>query len=242
MSTDDRPALPAAARPGLDQLRAQLARHAAGETRDPAPILAWLEAQRAAVAFERHLIPLRQAEGWEIDPDSGDISHRTGEFFGVRAVRTRAGGQREVAQWDQPILTQREGGVLGFLARITDDGVTFLLNAKAEPGNLGTLQLAPTLQSTMSSLKRAHGGARPPFSDYFLGDGLTETIYQTQHNEEGGRFWRKSNLNCIRALRDPSRFDWDHDRFHWATLSQIKELMLLDNVVNPFVKTILSPL
>ena len=30
--------------------------------------------------------------------------------------------------------------------------------------------------------------------------------------------------------------------FCWASLSQIKELALMDNVLNPFVKTILAPL
>jgi oxidase EvaA len=30
--------------------------------------------------------------------------------------------------------------------------------------------------------------------------------------------------------------------FYWASLSQIKELALMDNVLNPFVKTILQPL
>jgi dTDP-4-dehydro-6-deoxy-alpha-D-glucopyranose 2,3-dehydratase len=30
--------------------------------------------------------------------------------------------------------------------------------------------------------------------------------------------------------------------FCWASLSQIKELALIDNVVSPFVKTIVAPL
>ena len=34
----------------------------------------------------------------------------------------------------------------------------------------------------------------------------------------------------------------DMTMFCWASLSQIKELALMDNVLNPFVKTILLPL
>jgi hypothetical protein len=34
----------------------------------------------------------------------------------------------------------------------------------------------------------------------------------------------------------------DMKMFYWASLSQIKELALNDNVLNPFVKTILMPL
>mgnify|MGYP001609672153 CR=1 FL=1 len=33
-----------------------------------------------------------------------------------------------------------------------------------------------------------------------------------------------------------------NDDYIWLTLGQIKKLMLYDNIVNPFVKTILSPL
>ena len=37
-------------------------------------------------------------------------------------------------------------------------GVQFLVQAKAEPGNLGVLQLCPTIQSTWSNIRRAHAG------------------------------------------------------------------------------------
>jgi oxidase EvaA len=83
--------------------------------------------------------------------------------------------------------------------------VRFLLNGKVEPGNIGNVQLCPALQATMSNLKRAHGGRRPALADYFLDDTLTEVVYRAQHNEEGGRFWRKSNANELHLTRQASR-------------------------------------
>jgi dTDP-4-dehydro-6-deoxy-alpha-D-glucopyranose 2,3-dehydratase len=67
-------------------------------------------------------------------------------------------------------------------------------------------------------------------------------VYRAEHNEEGGRFWRKSNENVIAFLDDESVIATDMTMFDWASLSQIKELALMDNVLSPFVKTILAPL
>ncbi|MCF8479045.1 MAG: NDP-hexose 2,3-dehydratase family protein [Rhodospirillum sp.] len=234
--------LPKATQSGLAAFRVALAESAKRETTDPAAVLSWLNAKRAETHMEAELIPINQAKDWRIDPVTGDVSHRTGEFFRIQAIRVRGAGTREVVRWEQPIYNQREGGVLGLLARYNKGIVEFLLHAKAEPGNIGIIQLSPTMQSTMSNLKQAHGGALPPITNYFMDDTLTDVIYFAQHNEEGGRFWLKSNLNCVRLLRDPASFVTDDSRFYWATLGQIKNMILTDNVVNVFVKTIIAPL
>jgi hypothetical protein len=67
-------------------------------------------------------------------------------------------------------------------------------------------------------------------------------VYRAQHNEEGGRFWQKSNDNVVLFLDDEKLITTDLAMFQWASLSQIKELALIDNVLSPFVKTILAPL
>ena len=67
-------------------------------------------------------------------------------------------------------------------------------------------------------------------------------VYRAEHNEEGGRFWRKSNENVVVFVDDEGVIETDLRMFCWASLSQIKELTLMDNIVSPFVKTILAPL
>jgi hypothetical protein len=67
-------------------------------------------------------------------------------------------------------------------------------------------------------------------------------VYRAEHNEEGGRFWQKSNQNVVAFLDDERVIETDLTMFYWSSLSQIKELALMDNVLNPFVKTILAPL
>ena len=66
-------------------------------------------------------------------------------------------------------------------------------------------------------------------------------VYRAEHNEEGGRFWRKSNENVIAFVEDEGVIKTDMSMFYWTSLSQIKELALMDNVLSPFVKTILLP-
>jgi hypothetical protein len=67
-------------------------------------------------------------------------------------------------------------------------------------------------------------------------------VYRAEHNEEGGRFWQKSNENIVAFVTDERVIETDLAWYCWASLSQIKELALMDNVLNPFVKTIVAPL
>jgi oxidase EvaA len=232
-----------AEREHLDWFRERLAASRAIEPKDPAPLLAWRDRQRNVIRFKAELIGLNDVRGWLRD-EQGNVRHKGGQFFAVEGVRIESGdGLREVAAWDQPIFTQREGGILALIARETAaTGVEFLLYAKAEAGNIGTLQFSPSIQSTWSNIKRAHGGKLSPMLEVLAADSGVRIVYRAEHNEEGGRFWQKSNENIIAFLDDESVIRSDMTMFCWASLSQIKELALMDNVVSPFVKTIVSPL
>ena len=232
-----------AERAHLDWFRKRIAASLPIEPTDPTPILEWLEKLRRSIQFKAELIALDQVRDWSRDA-GGSIRHKSGQFFGIEGVRIESGsGLREVKSWDQPIFTQLDGGLLGLFARESEGkGVQFLLRANAEPGNIGILQLGPTIQSTMSNIRRAHAGKSPPMVDALnAGTGL-RIVYRASHNEEGGRFWQKSNINVIAFVDDESVIEKDLTMFCWASLSQIKELALMDNVLNPFVKTILAPL
>ena len=231
-----------AERSHLDWFRERLAASRVIEPKDPAPILAWHEAHRNSIQFKSHLIGLDQVRDWSRD-EQGNLRHRSGQFFGIEGARVEGGDVREVASWDQPILTQLDGGLLGILARETPGkGVEFLLQAIAECGNIGAFQLGPTIQSTWSNARRAHTGKQPPMLEVFTAEAGIRIVYRANHNEEGGRFWRKSNQNVVAFLDDERVIKTNMKMFYWASLSQIRELALIDNVINPFVKTILMPL
>ncbi len=213
------------------------------EANDPGQVMNWLYSRRSEVSFQSELIGLDEVRNWLREPDTGNIIHESGAFFSIEGVRTTARGLREVASWDQPIYNQKEGGILALLCARDGNEVHFLLNGKAEPGNLGVLQLAPSIQCTWSNLRQAHRGKRPPLVEIILGEVPSRLVYRALHHEEGGRFWQKSNANQIHLLDSKDVLsDLSQEHFVWASLSQIKHLALIDNVLSPFVKTIISPL
>ncbi len=209
------------------------------EPSDPADVIDWLEQRRAEAPFSAELIPLRDVAGWKRG-DNGNIYSATGHFFRVEGVRVRTTpGSEGVSGWDQPILTQSAGGVLALLCRDTPRrGVEFLLQAKFEAGNIGPLQLCPTIQSTWESIREK----RAPFAECLNSCENIRVIYRSKHNEEGSRFWRKSNENVILFVEDASQLTINGSNYRWASLSQIKQMMLLDNIVGPYLRTVLAPL
>jgi len=227
----------------IDWLRGRLEASLAIEPRDPAELIDWLEARRRHVAFSAELIPLREVANWQ-QSDDGNIFHATGQFFRIEGVRVRsAPGVREISGWDQPIFTQSEGGILALLCReATAGGIEFLLQAKADPGNVGYLQFCPTIQSTWENIRGLKDAKRAAFAEYLDPSENIRVIYRSKHNEEGSRFWQKSNENMILFVEDPSRVTFNELSYRWASLSQIKQMMLLDNVVGPYVRTVVAPL
>jgi oxidase EvaA len=224
-------------------LRGRLQASRVLEPKDPAELLDWLKARRKDVPFSAELIPLREVANWH-QADNGNIYSATGQFFRIEGVRVRsAPGLREISGWDQPIFTQSDGGILALLCRETPgQGVEFLLQAKADPGNIGYLQFCPTIQSTWENIRGLKDAKRAPFAECLDASENIRLIYRSKHNEEGSRFWRKSNENMILFVEDAGQLAINDSTHRWASLSQIKEMMLLDNIVGPYVRTVLAPL
>jgi dTDP-4-dehydro-6-deoxy-alpha-D-glucopyranose 2,3-dehydratase len=227
----------------LDWFRERLRASLPHEATDASELLAWLETRRKQVPFAAELIPLREVAGWQ-QAENGNIAHATGQFFGIQGVRVRsAPGVREISGWDQPILTQTEGGVLALICReTTGSGIEFLLQAKADPGNIGYLQFCPSIQSTWENIRGLKGARPPRFAECVEPSEDIRIVYRSKHNEEGSRFWQKSNENMILFVTDAARLSIDDNTWRWASLSQIKQMMLSDNIVGPYVRTVLAPL
>ena len=69
---------------------------------------------------------------------------------------------------EQPLIDPPEIGTLGFSLRGIGKNREVLAYAKIEPGNVDTVQLAPTCQATASNIARVHSGEMPPYSEYFV--------------------------------------------------------------------------
>lgn len=202
-------------------------------------VIKWFNKKREECTMDVEEINIKDLEKWKTDEKTGNINHDSGEFFSVIGVRVKNTGMREVSGWDQPMIYQKEGGILGILRKKIDGVMYYLLHAKAEPGNPGKLQLSPTLQATFSNLKKAHKGKKPKFSEYFENPKQGSVVYSRWFAEDGGRLHLKSNKNMLVETNDDIVVPED---YIWLTMYQIKQLLKYDNLVNPHVRGIISVL
>ena len=204
-------------------------------------IIDWFNKKREESDMAVEEIGINDLDKWNIDNDSGNIKHESGGFFEVIGVKVSNTFDREVGKkgWTQPIIAKNPGGILGIIMKRINGIPHYLLQAKAEPGNIGKLQLSPTLQATTSNLLKAHGGVKPLFAEYFDEENNPNIIYAKWQSEDGGRFHLKSNYNMIVEINDDKELEIP-DSFIWITLFQIKQLMKIENFVGPHIRGIIS--
>ena len=204
-------------------------------------IIDWFNKKREESDMIVEEIGINDLDKWTVNKDSGNITHDSGGFFQVIGVKVSNTFDREVGKkgWTQPMIAKNPGGILGIIMKRINRIPHYLLQAKAEPGNIGKLQLSPTLQATTSNLLKAHGGAKPLFAEYFDEENNPKIIYAKWQSEDGGRFHLKSNYNMIVEVKEDEELKIP-DSFIWVTLYQIKQLMKIENFVGPHVRGIIS--
>ncbi|MDD2732861.1 MAG: NDP-hexose 2,3-dehydratase family protein [Desulfuromonadaceae bacterium] len=201
----------------------------------------WINKSRKTATLNTMLVALDEVNGWGRSVGNGNINHDNGRFFSIIGVHVRHRVDRDELEWDQPIIEQPETGILGILAREINGLLHFCLQAKEEPGNIGNIQLSPTVQATYSNYTGAHGGATPQFLELFSGPRRARILFARLQTEDGGRFLYKSNRNMIAVAADDFPQELP-EGFIWLTMRQIMRLMNQDNLVNACSRSILSSL
>jgi oxidase EvaA len=206
-------------------------------------VMDWFVKKREQCDMIVKEIGINELDKWKVDNQSGNIQHESGGFFEVIGVKVKNTFDREVGPkgWTQPIIAKNPGGILGLLMKKVNGVPHYLVQAKAEPGNIGKLQISPTLQATTSNLLKEHGGSKPLFAKYFDEPTKDKVVYAKWQSEDGGRFHLKSNYNMIVRLDDDEEIDIP-DSFIWVTLYQIKQMLKYENLVSPHIRGIVSVL
>lgn len=196
-------------------------------------------------------VTLNEMRDWKLC-SAGNISHSSGDFFTVDAVRVSTRGREVDAGWDQPILTQvgHDGGILGLLRKRFDGVPHYLCEAKAEPGNYGLVQLSPTLQATFANINKKHGGRSPHFINYFVtpnekimeshDDRPFQVIFDVWVAEDGGRLFNKRNRCILVEVDGDSDVSLPSDSFRWLSLYQISKMLHENAWVSPHVRSLFS--
>jgi len=201
-------------------------------------VLKWLKKRNSENKMKIKKIKVNELKDWSSDR-GGNLFHKSKQFFGVMGIKVTGANEREIVSWDQPILTQKHGGILAILMREKKSGIIeFLLCARREPGDT-KIKLCPSFSATQSNINLAHGGKKTLLSNLIFNHKKSNLIAKTIHYEEGARFWQKSNQNLIIRIDKKDQLKINNKSFIWLNLSQIKKLNLTNGVINPFVKTIL---
>ncbi len=188
--------------------------------------LAWVAEQVERAELEVTPIALADSEQWRWH--EGAIVHRSGRFFRVIGHRDADG----VAA--QPLIDQREVGTLCGIHRPALRP-ELLVQAKAEPGTVGVVQLAPSIQATASNADRVHGGEAPPLQQAAR-EGAIETLSSVVASEQGTRFFGKRNAN---VLARPTRALPDSDAHRWLAVDELLDLTAVDHLVNTDLRSVL---
>jgi dTDP-4-dehydro-6-deoxy-alpha-D-glucopyranose 2,3-dehydratase len=201
-------------------------------------LLEWLRALNTREYFRVEQIPLHGMRNWDVDKETGNLRHVSGGFFSIQGlvVQTNRGHIRE---WSQPIIHQPEIGVLGILTKKIEGILYFLVQAKAEPGNLNTFQISPTVQATRSNFMRLHGGKPTAYLNHFLEAPRSRVLIDQLQSEQGARFYKKRNRNIV--IRVPDDVEVPVGPLHrWMTLGQLLKLVGEDNTVNMDARSVIS--
>lgn len=221
----------------MDQVLSQIARSWSvtdSSLHSTEELLDWVRERNETVAVEIHKVSPEPDGFWFYDREEGRIRNRNRSFFSISGFRSCLPDGQIL---EQPILLQEEIGYLGILCKEFGGVMHFLMQAKIEPGNVNCVQISPTIQATKSNFTQKHGGAKPPYLDYFLNASKYEIVVDQIQSEQSSRFYKKRNRNIIIRVEEDVPLLPSH---RWMTLGQIKRLMREDNLVNMDTRTVLS--
>lgn len=199
-------------------------------------ILEWIEKKNNEIHVVIEKNGLGDSDFWFYDDEEGAIVNKNRSFFAIKGIQKVVNGN-VVAE--QPILLQQEIGYLGIICKMIDGEMNLLMYAKIEPGNINHIQISPTIQATKSNFTQKHGGKKPAYLEYFVNASNYNIIVDQIQSEQSSRFLGKRNRNIIIEVDENEDIEVLPSH-RWMTLSQLKELMKYDNLVNMDTRTVLS--
>lgn len=206
-----------------------------GSLHSDAEVRSWFAEERFRHTVSVEPVGLSALPGWIRDHDR--VRHEHGRYFDVVGVAVRA-RSREVSGWSQPLFEPVARGVVAFLTRRFDGVPHLLVHARAEPGLLGAVELAPTVQCTPENYAHLPAGRRPHFLDAVLSGTGASVLYRAVHTEEGGRFRDASSVYTVLESRlGQSALP---PGYMWVTPGQLGSLLLHGQYVNVQARTLLA--
>jgi oxidase EvaA len=195
--------------------RAVLESHLAGaDDGELQRVLAWLADFKTATRMDVRRVKLSELDGWICDRES--IRHESGRFFQIVGVNVAA-ESREIGAWSQPMFAPSHAGHIAFLAQMQEGVLRVLVQARAEPGFLDSVELGATMQFTRGNYSSP--ASLPPFAEYLDGPARIRAL----QSEDGGRFYHDDTTNLVVEVPEAERLELPPN-YRWVTLGLLKRL------------------
>jgi len=163
------------------------------------------------------------------------IFHKSKNFFSIKAFLFQQKNKKRF----QPLILQKEHGILGIIKQKKGGKDYYLLQSKIEPGNINGIQISPTVQATKSNYLRKHGGKKTLFLDYFLKQQKKlKIVSKIKLSEQGSRFLNKKNWNILLET-DKTNIPLKKN-YCWLTKENIRYLINQKNMLNMDTISVLS--
>jgi oxidase EvaA len=224
--------------PDVDEFTAALIRSCdedEGSLHSTDGVLSWVTESRTRTDVYTGRIPLREVRGWHRTDEK--ISHERGLYFDVIGLNVTAGG-REVNSWTQPVIEPHGVGVVAFLAQVIGGVMHVLVHARAEPGFIDAIELAPTVQCIPENFDPLPAEARPLFLDYVLNAKPDQIRFDTELSEEGGRFYHARNRYLV--IETDMAADAAHPDFRWMAVHQLVDLLRHSHYLNVQARSLVA--
>jgi oxidase EvaA len=188
-------------------------------------ILMFITSQKFKKSLQVTRKKITDLNKWLIEKDQ--IIHTSKKFFKIISVQVEIEG-REVNKWDQPMIEPLQDGICAFICKRINDVFHIAIQSKVECGSFDTLELAPSIHTSIIN-EKIYSDEEIPFISFFQGEKGT-IIHDSFQSEEGGRFYKEQNRNVIiESDAIPTELP---ENFIWVTLSQLNYLTKFSNILN----------
>lgn len=173
---------------------------------------------RQQFRFTAEAVAVQECTPWVLD--GGGLTDPEGALAVVHVAVTTS--QREVAAWDQPLVTGNQQGETTLVAQWHQDRLRFLFALTPEVGLRECVQVHPTVQQTPGpALRFAELERRNMVLAEITAD--AEPQLTVRQSDEGGRFYQCVGRYSVALLPETTTVP-DLDATVWLTLDQIETL------------------
>ncbi|MFE0253667.1 NDP-hexose 2,3-dehydratase family protein [Streptomyces sp. NPDC059010] len=199
---------------------------------DTGAVLRWFTGAKSRHELTAHRTPLNALPGWHSTPEQ--ITHEDGRHFSIIGVTAQV-GNREVAEWDQPLLSPKGRGIVAFVIKVIEGVAHLLVHARFQPGLMDGMEMGPTVQCVPENYPQGP----PRFLDYVLTAPRERLLYSAVLAEEGGRFYHSQNSYLLVEADDDFPVAVPED-YCWLTAHQLTRLLRHGYYVNVEARSLLA--